>query len=507
MTRVVSLFLPTLSTDRVRRESGDAAPPAEAPLVLVGRNGRRRVVLAADAAAHSAGLRVGMPVTKAQVLVHGLAVQDAEPAADAAELEQLALWMLQRFAPIVAPDPPDGIIIDSTGADHLHGGEPTMLATLIDGLARVGIRARGAIADTWGAAYALARFAAHPAFISKPGAATADIAPLPIAALRLAPELVNGLRALGFERIADLLAPPRAPLALRFGPKLGHRLDQATGRIGEPIEPLRPEELIETRRAFAEPIGAAETIARTIGKLAIQLCEVLEQKGLGARRLDLICQRVDSRAQAVRVGTALPLRDPKRMTRLLCDRIETIDPGFGVEVMTLTASVAEPLMPKQTTSSLVDEPEPDVSGLIDLLANRVGERNLYRIAPVASDVPERSVRRIPALAPDTGAEWPVRWPRPSRLLARPEPIETVALLPDHPPATFAWRGVPRRVRCADGPERVFGEWWKHGSELVAVRDYFRVEDDAGERYWVFRAGDGEDPLTGSQRWFLHGIFG
>jgi protein ImuB len=465
------------------------------------------VVLAADAAAQAAGLRVGMPATKAQALVQGVAIQDADPAADAEALERLTIWMLQRFAPIVAADPSDGIIIDSTGADHLHGGEAAMLATLVEKLAGVGLRARAAIADTWGAAHALARFETRRGYVSEPGNAAADVSPLPIAALRLAPALVDSLGVLGFDRVGELLAQPRAPLALRFGPELGRRLDQAIGRIVEPIEPIRPEELIEVRRAFAEPIGAAETIARHIGKLAGQLCDALEEKGLGARRLDLICHRVVSRALAVRVGTGLPLRDAKRMTRLLSDKIETIDPGFGIEIMTLTATVAEPLAPRQAVSSLVEESEPDVSGLIDLLANRVGEQKLYRTAPVASDVPERSVRHIPALAPETGAEWPGHWPRPSRLLAHPEPIDTVALLPDHPPVSFTWRGVRRRVKRADGPERVFGEWWKRDPELVAVRDYFRIEDDAGERYWVYRAGDGEDPLTGSQRWFLHGIFG
>jgi protein ImuB len=448
-----------------------------------------------------------MPATKAQALVQGLVIQDADPAADAAALERLSLWMLQRFAPIAAADPPDGIVIESSGADHLHGGEPAMLAPLVDKLTGVGLGARAAIADTWGAAHALARFGPRAGRLSEPGQAANDIAPLPIAALRLAPTLVDGLRVLGFERIGDLLAQPRAPLALRFGPELGRRLDQATGRIFEPIEPARPDTIVEVRRVFAEPIGAAETIARYIGKLASQLCDDLEQKGLGARQLDLICQRVDNRAHAVRVRTGLPVRDAKRMTRLLCDKIETIDPGFGIEVMTLLAPVAEPLAPKQAVTNLTEEAAPDVSGLIDLLANRVGERNLYRIAPVTSDVPERAVRHIPALAPETGAEWPGHWPRPSRLLSRPEPIDTVALLPDHPPASFTWRGVRRRVKRADGPERVFGEWWKRDPELEAVRDYFRVEDDAGERYWVFRAGDGEDPLTGSQRWFLHGIFG
>jgi protein ImuB len=465
------------------------------------------VVRAADAAAQAAGLRVGMPATNAQAVVQGLVIKDADPAADAEALDRLAFWILQRVAPIVAANPPDGVIIDATGADHLHGGEAATLAILVEKLAGVGLRARAAIADTWGAAHALARFDARPCLVSEPGNAAHDVAPLSIAALRLASDMVGDLHVLGFDRVADVLAQPRAPLALRFGAELGRRLDQATGRLAEPIEPIRPEALIEVRRVFAEPIGAAQTVARTIGELSIQLCDALERRGLGARRLDLICQRVDNRAQAVRVGTGLPLRDVKRMTRLLCDKIETIDPGFGIEVITLAATVTEPLLPKQASSTLIDQPEPDVSGLIDLLANRVGEKNLYRAAPMASDVPERAVRHIPALAPDTGAEWPGHWPRPSRLLTQPETIETVALLPDHPPASFTWRGVRRRVKRADGPERVFGEWWKRDPELTAVRDYFRLEDDAGERYWVYRAGDGEDPLTGSQCWFLHGIFG
>lgn len=463
-------------------------------------------MLAADAAAQAAGLRAGMPVTKAQVLVPDLLIQDADQAADAQGLERLAIWLL-RFAPIVAPDTPDGIVIDSTGADHLHGGEAAMLDGLLGRLTMSGVVARAAIADTWGAAHALARYAARPSIIVPLGQGEDAVAPLPLTALRLTPATAASLRTLGFERIGDLLAQPRAPLTLRFGPEIGRRLDQALGRLAEPIEPIRSPELVEVRRAFAEPIGAAETIARYIGKLVAQLCALLEERDEGARRLDLICHRVDNRAQAVRVGTATPVRDVKRLTRLLCDKIETIEPGFGIEVMTLTATVAETLTRKQTVSSLVEESVPDVSDLIDTLMNRVGERAIYRLAPVASDVPERSVCRIPAMAADTNAGWPSHWPRPSRLLAQPEVVETVALLPDHPPVSFTWRGIRRRVRRADGPERVFGEWWKRDAELIAVRDYFRIEDDAGERYWLYRAGDGENAATGSHRWFLHGLFG
>lgn len=465
------------------------------------------MVLAVDAAAQAAGVRVGMPATKARVLVQNLVVHNHDAAADARALDRLALWMLQRYAPNVAADAPDGLVIDSTGTDHLHGGEEAMLTSLVDRLSGSGLRARAAIADTWGAAHALARYVAKPIVVAPPGHGSAVLASLPLPALRLPADMIAALHVLGFERVRDLLAQPRSPLTLRFGPQLGRRLDQAAGLLSEPIDPIRPDELIEVKRNFAEPIGAAETIARYIGKLVVQLCAELEAKGLGAKRLDLICHRVDNRLQALRVGTATPVRDVKRLTRLLTDKMETIEPGFGIETLSLTATLAEPLSEKQTLTAIVDDGVPDVSDLVDTLINRVGEHCLYRAAPVATEVPERAVRRIPPMAPETRATWPGHWPRPSRLLASPEPIETIALLPDHPPIAFTWRGICRRVRQADGPERIRGEWWRRDSELSAVRDYFRVEDDAGERYWIFRSGDGEDPNTGSQHWFLHGVFG
>jgi protein ImuB len=453
-----------------------------------------------------AGLRVGMSATKAQALIQGLIIKDAEPEADTAALDRLALWAL-RYGPIAAADPPDGLVIDTTGAAHLHGGEDAMVRSMIERLAASGTAACVAIADSWGAAHGFARYVARPVITVQPGESAKAVLNLPIAALRLPGEMVESLRVLGFERIGELDEKPRAPLALRFGPELGRRLDQATGRISEPIDPIRPPDLIEMRRNFAEPIGAAETIARYTGKLVVQLCEELEAKGVGAKRLDLLFHCVDNRIEAIRVGTALPIRDVKRLTRLLCDKIETVDPGFGIEIMRLAAMLVEPLTPKQTISSLTDEPESDISGLIDILTNRVGDKHLYRFAPVASDVPERSVHRIAPTSPDMGTAWPDHWPRPPRLLPTPEAIETVALLPDHPPVTFTWRGIRRRVKRADGPERVFGEWWKRDAEFIAVRDYFQVEDDAGERFWIYRAGDGEDEATGSHRWFLHGIFG
>ena len=221
MPRVVSLFLPTWSTDRVRRNLDDAAPPVETPLVLVGREGRRRVVLAADAAALRAGLRVGMAATKAQALLSNLIVMDAEPEADAQALDRLAIWALRRYAPIVAADPPDGLVIDTTGAAHLHGGEGAMVAGMVERLAASGFAARAALADSWGGAHAIARYLARPSIVIAPGETATAILDLPIAALRLPREMVESLHVLGFERIGELAAKPRAPLTLRFGPQLG----------------------------------------------------------------------------------------------------------------------------------------------------------------------------------------------------------------------------------------------------------------------------------------------
>ncbi|MDR6758684.1 protein ImuB [Mycoplana sp. BE70] len=391
-----------------------------------------------------------MPASKAQAMVANLAMVDAAPAEDAATLKRLALWMLRQYSPVVAVD----------------GTEVTVVPTGSVGKAVTG---------------------------------------LPVHALRLPAETVQALRTFGVETVGQLSAMPRAPMALRLGPEPARRLDQMFGRLAEPIEPMRTPELVEVSRNFPEPIGAAETIAKYTRRLVGKLSARLERQGLGVRRCDLVFQRVDNTRQHLRAGLAKPVRDPGRISKLLCDRIETIDPGFGIEKMTLLALMVEPLEERQVASSLIEESVVDLAPLVDILGNR-GHR-LYRVAPVASDVPERSVKRIAPTSPDRAETWVAKWSRPSRLLANPEPIEVVALLPDHPPAAFTWRGKRRKVKRADGPERIFGEWWLRPRELQAVRDYFVVEDELGERFWVYRAGDGVDLGTGSQRWFLHGIFG
>lgn len=479
--------------------------PADQPLVVISRSGAKRWVSSVDAAARKVGLRVGMAASKAQAIVANLTMIDADPAADAAAIERLALWALRQYTPVVAVDGNDGIVMDTEGADHLQGGEAMLISGLVNSLRGRGLISRAAVSDTWGASHAITRLVKAETTVVPVGGVSKAIVGLPIHCLRLQPDTIQGLRVLGVETVGELSAMPRAPLTLRFGAEVGRRLDQLFGRAAEPIEPLRTPELVQVSRNFQEPIGAAETIAKYVRRLVEELSAKLEERGLGVRRSDLVAHRVDNTRQSVRAGLQKPVRDPSRLSKLLCDQIEKIDPGFGIERLDLVAVMAEPLLERQVASSLIEEQVVDITPLIDVLGNR-GQR-LYRMTPVASDVPERSLRRISPSADDTGVDWAVKWPRPSRLLAQPEPIETIAVLPDQPPVVITWRGKRRRVVSADGPERIFGEWWLRPREMEAVRDYFVIEDDAGERLWIYRAGDGVDKATGSHKWFLHGIFG
>ena len=448
-----------------------------------------------------------MPLAHAMALVPGLAVADADPEGDRRALSDLAAWCL-HLSPLTAPDPPDGLWIDATGCAHLHGGEERMMDALVGRLAAAGLSVRAGLADTPGAAHAVARHGAGVVTVVAPGAQADALALLPMRALRIAGETADSLRRLGLDLVGQLYATPRGPLARRFGDTLLLRLDQALGRVAEPIRPVLPPGTISVRRAFAEPIATAEAFAAVILALVGEACATLEARGAGARTLDLVFERVDGSAQAVRIGTARPVRDPMHLARLLDERIETVDPGFGVEAMRLSLPLVEPLAPVQRGSGLDGRAgeAADIAALIDRLSNRLGAGRVYRVAPVESDVPERAVAAVPPLAPADGRGWTTPWPRPARLLPRPEPVDALGLLPDHPPRWFTWRRVRHVVVRADGPERITGEWWRRPGERAAIRDYWIVKDEDGCRFWLFRRGDGLDPATGSLSWFLHGFF-
>ena len=470
-------------------------------------DGRRSVVAGACAAARDFGLHPGMPLAQAQAMVPGLTVRDAALAEDAAALERLAAWCLS-ISPLTAADAPDGVWIDVTGCAHLQGGEEALLRMLLSRLVRKGLAARAAIADAPGAAHALARFGEAPVTVVRPGGAPSAMAPLPVAALRLDPKTVAGLRRVGLREVGQLAGAPRGPLARRYGHTLLLRLDQALGRVPEAIQPVLPPSVIAVRREFIEPVSTPEAFRAVIQVLVAEACAALNASGEGARQLDLVFERVDGTVQVVRVGTARPVRHAPHLARLLEERIETVEPRLGIEAMRLVLPLVEPLRPGQDTGLVPGEaPEADLSDLVDRLLNRLGTGTVYRLHATESDVPERMQRVAPVFADTPEAvAWMSPWPRPVRLLRRPEPVEALALLPSYPPRAFTWRRVRHRVTRADGPERITGEWWRSAAEEDAVRDYWAVENQAGRRFWLFRQGDGADPATGGLGWFLHGFF-
>ncbi|MGI4731486.1 MAG: DUF6504 family protein [Janthinobacterium lividum] len=548
--------------------------PRSTPLVIVCRTGPRVTIAAACPAARALGLVAGMALTHARASLPAsttLDVRDADPAGDAADLARLALTLARRWTPVVAPSGADGLLLDLTGVAHLHGGEARMARRLVRLLARHGVAARVAVADTVGAAWALARFgrpataqagdrvrggpqpggngrgtpgwshgdavATLPgggeAVLIVPAGGQADaLAPLPVAALRIAPRPAELLARLGIDTVGQLVAMPRAPLARRFGAALLARLDQASGRLPEPLDPVVPREPIVARQRFAEPIATADAIAHWLGELMPRLAEALARGGLGARLVELVADRVDGVPQTIRVGLARPTRDPVHLLRLIARRIEEIDPGYGIDALALHVRRADPLGPQEIEGRPLgvrpaEDAPPDLAPLVDALANRIGAARLWRCRPVESDVPERSVAGVVPLDPPAAEAravaaddvrrldargqdhpWHPRWPRPVRLLRRPEPVgDVIAGLPDQPPRRFTWRGRTHRVVCADGPERIAGEWWRRPGEAQAVRDYFRVEVEAGDRFWLYRRGDGVRVETGDLAWFLHGRFG
>jgi len=491
----------------------------------------RRLLAAVSPAAAGAGLAPGMPLADALSFLPGLATRPADPAADAAGLTRLAEWC-GRYSPWTAPDGADGIKVEITGSAHLWGGEAALAADVMARLSRQGIAARLAVADTIGAAWAVARFAGQPATsaLVASGDMRAALAPLPVEALRLDPVAVQGLRRVGLRRIGELYPMPRDPLARRFGEIVVRRLDQALDALPEPLSPLGETPSRRIRLSFPEAIADPSDLAHAIERLTQELARCLAREGVGVRRLGLAFHRIDGRVEHIRIGTARPSRDPSHLASLLRARLDTVDPGLGVEDMILAAFAVEPLPAEQI--ALSGQAGAEASGLapfIDRLGARLGLAALTRLEPRDSHLPERAAARVPVGAPaenGAGREMPrffplldppaesKKPPRPVRLFEPPEPVEAFWLVPDDPPFHFTWRRRRHLIAQADGPERIAEEWWAEGGsgKADAIRDYYRVEDAEGRRFWLFRAGLADGSGAGlaeggrPPRWFLHGIF-
>lgn len=489
-----------------------------------------------------------MRLADARALVPDLLTTAGEPQTDHRLIETIANWC-DRYTPWVSIDPlggaiaeegteacsaggfggDAGLLLDVSGCAHLFGqdeaGECALLADLVQRLSRHDLACRASMADTAGAAWALARFAERQADLFCPahGHRTA-LAALPVEGLRLDAPILETFLKLGLRRIGDLFPLPRAPLARRFGDQPLARLDQALGTVAEPIEPRRLPPAFRTRLAFVEPIGRPEDIAAATSRLLAALCRQFEQAGVGARRLEIALYRVDGSVDRTVIGTSRPNRDNPKLMKLFQEKLGELDPGFGVELMILAApeveafNGAQDALPESGVTA-ASFGEADTIDLADRLALRLGVENVVRLLPRDSHLPERVQATGAPASPAAADAWrrlaQFKGARPTRLLQRPEPVDVTAPVPDDPPRRFQWRQHSHRIVRAEGPERLADEWWRprpDGSRPPAnivppFRDYYRVEDDDGGRFWLFRDGAYTTAANGrpTARWFLHGF--
>jgi protein ImuB len=466
-------------------------------------------IAALDDAAAALGLVEETALAEARARYPLLEVAHEDPHADAALLESIAEYCL-RWTPLVACDAPDGIFLDVTGCAHLFGGERLLAADLRQRLASQGFQLRVAIASTPGAASALARFGSE--MVLPEGAERTALAKLPLAALRLDPDRTAALARVGLKKIGDIYDLPRPPLAARFGRHLLDQLDRALGLLEEPVSPRLEVAPYIAERPFADPVGREKDILRALAGLARQLAVLLERRGEGARRLELTLFRADGAVFSVQAGMSRAARDPAAIAALFAERLDVLrdelDPGFGYDLVRLSVLAAERADAAQSDLAGPDNAE-ELARALDRIGARLGLDRIVRQQAYESHLPERAARNVPlhcaeSAAPAWESEPEAPPARPLRLLTRPEEIVAVASVPDGPPARFRWRRVLHEVTRAEGPERIAAEWWRT-AEGRPTRDYYRVEDKEGRRFWLFREGLFERE-TASPRWFLHGTF-
>jgi protein ImuB len=482
--RIAVVWLPRLASERAMRR---VRPDPACPFAVVAEAGARQVLACVSAAAAGQGLGPGMTLADARALCPGLATRPADPAADAAALGAMLRWA-GRFSPLVGRMGSEALALDIGGVGHLFGGEAGLCAAISAGLGRAGFTTATGVADTPGAAWALAR---HGGGIAGPGATLGAIGALPPAALRIPPAAAEALGRLGLRRIADLAALPRAGLARRFGPEVVMRLDQALGALAEPISPEAEAPPFAARLSLPEPIGRTEDVAAGLGRLLERVCARLAEAGRGARQMLFEAVRVDGSVAQARVGLARPRRDAAGMAALLLPAIEGFDAGFGFERLRLEAVATEPMPPEQ--AGMAGAPDGGgatrrrmaVDDLVTRLGNRLGFEALLRLQPAESHIPERAFLTLAAAWAEPAA-WPAGRDGSDRPLILFPPEHADAPPGAEPPARFRWRGRRLRTLSATGPERIAPEWWfDDPAWRSGVRDYWRVQTAEGPRLWLF----------------------
>jgi protein ImuB len=482
-----------------------AAPPDDVAMVLAVEGAHGPVIHATNRAARLAGIATGARVVDVRAICPDLQVEYADVAGDKRALGRLMLWA-RRWCPWTVADGADGLILDTTGSDHLMGGEAAMLVEMETRLSLLGLSAQLAVAPTWGAAWALARYGAVRMICSKDRIAAA-LTPLPVAGLRLDGETLLLLQRLGLKTIGALAAVPRLSLARRFiratlpaNPLL--RLDQAMGALGEPVASVQAQPRIRATASLPEPI---QDPTHYLPALCDDLCAQLAHRGLGCRRLYLTIYRTDGEVSMVDLVIAQGSRDAHHLHSLFKGKLDQINPGFGFDLITLDAGMVEPLGTLQTQLDGGAQDDLQLPQLIDRLAARFGAKAINTPVLAASHVPERAESWGRDAASIDISPHALCKERPIRLLTTPEEIRVLYAVPEGPPAQFIWRKQTHRVARYEGPERIAPEWWKDrpGTRL---RDYFKIEDQGGRRFWLFREGLHEDGRGGDPRWFLHGMF-
>ncbi len=546
--RILSIWFPRLGAERLIRT---ARGLQDGPLAVVAEQSNMQVITSLNADAQAAGLRVGQPVRDAHAMCAALVTRPRNAPAEATFLTALRRWA-GKFSPWVAEEAPNGLIVDLSGCAHLFGGEDVLLNVIETDCADMGLSVQMGIADTLGAAWALARYAGQEAVsdrngdaisqearatraratkrrhwtkggaapqvmalgggarIAPPGQAYTTLSPLPIAALRLEDRIVTQLNRLGLRRIGDLLGQPRASLARRFGRGLVLRLDQAIGSAPEPVSPARPPHHFAVRMTLPNPIGLIEDMMAAVDRVLPTLCTKLEEKGRGVRTLRLEAHRADQAAEIIDVGLARPTYDKHRIRPLLEMKIDQIDAGYGIDMLRLEAIQTEPVHARTRTGHAEASTaarnritgKMGVEDLIGKLGARVGLEAITRRHPAASHIPEKTAQTLAAAWSDTARDWPAPLrPRPLQMW-QPEPV--MALDTPDVPVAFRWRGRDWQMAQATGPERIAPEWWLDDPNWRSgVRDYWVVVTEQGERLWLFYGHGG----TMSAGWFCQGQFG
>lgn len=515
--RYLALWLPFLPFDRLRiarAEHHDEPPEAspDAPWALVARVRGALRLGAVDARAQALGIMPGMTLADARASHPDLVFAAMDAQADRHWLQQLARRCID-WSPLVTIVPPDGITLDMAGVGHLFDGEAGLAARIGAAMRAIGMAVRLASAATPEAAQALARHARLPVEDEHQA-----IRALPVAALGMDEEASLALRRAGLKTVGHVAACPAASIAARFGKEAVTALRRLTGEEPSPIDPLTSPVPLHFERRFAEPVALQATVAACFSELLHAAARALERRDLGGRRFALTLFRSDGACRRLDIETGLPTRDPALVLRLFEERIaglaDPLDPGFGYDRISLFLPATEPLAASQPALDGGEREAAAMTGLIDRLSTRLGPQGLVRLTPRDSHLPEQAQLALPAIH----ARAPIRWPaapegepplRPLFLFDPPQPVEVIAEVPDGPPHRFRWRRKLHEVRLYEGPERIAAEWWRHRpgeppGRHGLTRDYYRLEDVRGRRYWLFRHGlysERSDP-----RWYLHGLF-